>query len=194
MKLNRSVNLEDIWTKGMNQDSEMFKKTSPSYWAATALSANLNTEGGDDKTMPLSPNFDYICKDDPRRLSLTSPFGCPAKSMSAFSTTILNSPLSLADATIGSVAIKGSIGYICFHKEVPIIQIDSLSNYDIDNNKLEKISSMIIKEQIDFYKPYIKDIEILKVFESRLKLIKDNKLYLLKRTGEKNESNICKMY
>ena len=194
MKLKRSVNLEDIWTKSMNQDSEMFNKTSPSYWAAALLSTHLNTRRDNNKIMSLSPNFDYVCKDDPKRLSFTSPFGCPAKSVSTFSATILNPLSPLAGATIGSVANKGSIGYICFHKEVPIIQIDSLSNYNIDNNKLEKISSMIIKEQIYFYKPYIKDIEILKVFESRLKLIKDNKLYLLKRTGEKNESNICKMY
>lgn len=81
--------------------------------------------------------------------------------------------------------------------KMPFWDIDSLSHYDYDGDTagpIKKIGHSMIREQLGFYNalanPYIGDplggslINILDVFKSRLRLIKDNRLDLLKIYGE----------
>ena len=115
---------------------------------------------------------------------------------------------ALAAAALKSVSGHSSIGYFCITDQIPIarlgsvlgsgksimdnipiIKIDSLSHYDYDGDTagpIKKIGHSMIREQLGFYNafanPYTGDplINILDVFKSRLKLIKDNRLDLLK--------------
>lgn len=77
---------------------------------------------------------------------------------------------------------------------IPIIEIDSLSHYDYDGDTagpIKKIGHSMIREQLGFYNaftnPYTnnhfesKEEKILDVFNSRLKLIRDNKIHILKK-------------
>lgn len=102
---------------------------------------------------------------------------------------------ALAAAALKSASSHASVGYFCITDTMPIVKLDSLSHYDYDGDtagSIKKIGHSMIREQLGFYNaltnPYIGDplsgslINILDVFKSRLKLIKDNRLDLLKIT------------
>lgn len=100
---------------------------------------------------------------------------------------------ALAAAALKSAVNHSSIGFFCITDTIPIVKLDSLSHYDYDGDTagpIKKIGHSMIREQLGFYNaftnPCIDDplINILDIFKSRLRLIKDNKLDLLKKYGE----------
>lgn len=116
-----------------------------------------------------------------------------------------------ATTELNSVSGRSSIGcgYFCITDTIPAVnkllsqEIDSIFHYDYNGDTaglLKKIGHSIGKEQLGFYNAFVnpymgdpsnsKEEDILDVFKSRLKLIRDNKIYLLKKIGETSEINI----